>query len=115
MRKFALMVGCCAAGVSALAACGASDHAPPEAHVATAPQALQSLQRAFPNARVDMAAGRAKRVYGSTLSTGATPFEAAERFRREQASALALDALDLAPATGSGALLTAGAAPQPIG
>ena len=115
MRKFALMMGCCVVGASALTACGASDHAPPEARVATAPQALQNLQQAFPNARVDMAAGRARRIYGSALSTGATPFEAAERFRREQANALSLDALDLAPATGSGAPITAGARPQPIG
>ncbi|MFZ5893929.1 MAG: hypothetical protein ACOY0T_22900 [Myxococcota bacterium] len=103
-------------GASALAACSSTNDTPREAQVAATQQALESLQAAFPKARVEKAIdGRVKRVYGTAMSTGATPVEAAERFRREQAGALALNAAELVPATASGAVAAVGSAPQPTG
>jgi len=76
-------------------------------------QAATVLERAFPKARVEKVAGRVTRAYGSPLTTGATPDDAAERFRANHAAALGADASDLKPdQSGATALATA---PQPIG
>jgi hypothetical protein len=86
-----------------------------DGRVASAQQALDSIAASFPSVRVEAQNGRAKRVYGSKMTTGATPLESAERFRREQAPALALDPTELIPASASGAIGAVGAAPKPIG
>src|SRR4029077_13999939 len=89
-----------------------------------------ALAAAFPGSKSDIVPGGLARIYGQSLSSGATPSEAAERFRQSYSAAVGAGPNDLVPedaqpgaapsgaaapaAAGAGAA-TAGGAAQGIG
>ena len=104
------------AASAGLPACGVSDGAAPgEQAVSGSKQALQSLQAAFPSAKVESKQGRVTRVYGALLSTGATAAEAAERFRLDHASAFGAAAAELVPQELVDGRAINAATPKPLG
>src|SRR3954452_12389642 len=92
LRSWALIsIG--ALGVSTvLAACSTErrEDAPVASRVPLGKRATQSLQNAFPQAKVDSGIGRPTRLYGTALATGTTHSDSAERFRSAHAASLGI-------------------------
>src|SRR5690349_17236719 len=87
-----------------------------EIPAATTRAALQRLESAYPNARVDSHGTRISRIFGGSLATGATPAAAADRFRAAHEQALGLAPGELVPqALGAGGVAVAAQSPSPIG
>jgi hypothetical protein len=117
--------GFLALGVSVgLAACvPGSDggHAPGRSDVAAATTATTrttqalALQSAFPGARTDGVPGGLSRIFGASLATGATPADAADRFRQGYASAAGVGPNDLVPQDLQRTGAAASASPTGIG
>ena len=79
--------------------CGTSNDAQQraEARAVATRQAVQSLKESFPTARLENSRGKLSAIYGTSLSTGATPTESAEQFRRKQATAFGVNPDELTP------------------
>ncbi len=90
--------------MGALSGCGAGSDEPGAGNGPAAVDdsvtsgAVQALRDAFPKARLSAVGNTIERVYGSELSTGATPEAAVERFLADHASAFGADSADLKPA-----------------
>jgi Gylcosyl hydrolase family 115 C-terminal domain/Dictyostelium (slime mold) repeat len=117
LRSWAVLgvgvLGACAQ----LAACssGKQEEPPSAGHTASLKAPQQSVQSAFPLAKVDAAIGRPTRVYGAALATGATAFDSADRFRSAQATSLGIPTSELVPQDFSQSRALAAAAPKPLG
>jgi hypothetical protein len=90
--------------MSALSGCGAGSDEPRGDDEPAAPdnsatsRAIQALREALPKARLKAVGDSIDRIYGTRLSTGATPEAAVERFLTDHAAALGADPVDLKPA-----------------
>jgi len=83
--------------------------------VAAAKSGLQSLQSAFPQAKVDTAVGHPTRLYGAALATGATIDDSVESFRSAHAASLGIPLSELVPRGFTASATAATAASQPLG
>ena len=116
LRSWAL-IGIGVLGVcTQLAACSERrEDAPTASRVSSAKTALQSLQEAFPRAKVDATLGRPTRVYGAALATGASNNDSAEHFRVAHAASLGIPLTELVPRDFSQNSFTSAAAAKPLG
>ena len=72
---------------------------------------VSAISAAFPGSKTDAVPGGVARIYGASLSAGATHAEAAERFRQSFSAAVGAGPNDLVPEDPQQAAATAGAAP----
>jgi len=103
-------------GSALLAACSSErrEDTPKVSHALAPKGALQSLQDAFPRAKIDTAIGHPTRLYGTALATGATLNDSAESFRLAHAASLGISASDLVQRDFSQNSSAMGA-PKPLG
>ena len=76
---------------------------------------VNAISAAFPGSKTDAVPGGVARIYGGSLSAGATHAEAAERFRQIFSAAVGAGPNDLVPDDLQQAAAPAGAAAQGIG
>ena len=116
LRSWALLGIAILGSCIQLAACSERREATPSISRAALPKGTsQSLQNAFPQAKIDTAIGRPTRLYGATLATGATINDAAEAFRAAHAASLGIPLSELVPRDFSRNATATGAAPKPLG
>ena len=116
-------IGACIAGISAgLWGCssGGSDVPAPisdaaDDQEARAAEALANVNRAFPTARVQTGDGRVRKIFGSALTSGATPHDSVRRFIEDHARNLGADPSELFAAELSKNGVAPSAAPKPLG
>jgi hypothetical protein len=107
--------------MGALSGCGAGTEEPDGGDEAAAIDdtarsgAVQALRTAFPKARLQSVGNTIERVFGSRLSTGATPEAAIERFLADHAGAFGADSADLKPALPEGGRAIPSPAAGPLG
>src|SRR5262245_56888373 len=76
---------------------------------------VAAVRAAFPAGRAEAAGGHVSRLFGASLATGATPGEAAERFRQGVAPALGAQAGEIVPQDQDGRPAAAGGVPRGVG
>ena len=121
LRSWALLSVAALGACAQLAACSSERREaapgvkPSTGHIAASKGVAQSLQNAFPQARVNATIGHPTRLYGSALATGSSVDDAAERFRSAHASSLGIPTSELVPRDLSRGAASPGAAPKPLG
>src|SRR5262245_24002823 len=80
-----------------------------------AAEALGNVSRAFPKARVQAGDGRVRKIFGSALTTGATPHDSVRGFIESQAKNLGAEPSELFDAELSDGGQVPSAAPKPLG
>lgn len=121
LRSWALLSVAALGACAQLAACSSERREtapgvkPSVGHLAAPKGVTQSLQNAFPQARIDASIGHPTRLFGAALATGSSVDEAAEHFRSAHAASLGIPVSELVPRDLSRVATSPGAAPKPLG